>query len=123
MVEFALVTPLFILLLVGVFEGARLAYAYSTVNHAAQEAGRLAILNDTASTDDVKLKAVAAADPLTVNAEFVTVDVNDGGTDFGDRVLGDRLKVTVGYTFVPVVGMVFGNSGLQLTGETELMVE
>ncbi len=123
MVEFALVTPLFMLLLVGVFEGARLAYAYNTVNHAAQEAGRLAILSDTASTDDVKLKAVDAADPLTVNANLVTVDVNGGSTAFGDRVLGDRLKVTVGYTFVPVVSMVFGDAGLQLMGETELMVE
>jgi len=124
LVEFALVTPLLLTLLIGVFEGARLIYAYNSVNHAAQEAGRVAILADTAGTGVVASAAVDAADPLTVSAGDVSVEVNDGATSFGDRELGDRLRVSVGYTFVPVTSLVFGSdAGIDLIGETEVMVE
>jgi len=119
-----MISPLLILLVIGIFEGARLAYAYNTINHAAQEAGRTAVLSNTASVQDVKNRAVEAADPLTVSANLVTVQVNDGGKGFGDRTMGDRMRVSVNYKFVPVTNMLFGGkSGLTLTGETELMVE
>jgi hypothetical protein len=112
------------LLIVAVFEGGRLAYSINSVNHAAQEAGRVAVLTDTASTAAVTAKAVDAADPLTINPANVTVEVNDGSTSFADRSLGDRLSVSVSYTFVPITNLVFGSrSGIVLTGETELMVE
>jgi Flp pilus assembly protein TadG len=124
LVEFALIGPVFLLLVFGLIEGARLVYAYNTVNHAAQEAARTAVLADTASVSAVKDRAVEAADPLTVQAAGVDVDVNDGGTAFADRDIGDRVKVTVGYDFVPVLGMVFGSSSaIGLTGKTTLMVE
>jgi Flp pilus assembly protein TadG len=123
-VEFALISPMLILLILGVFEGARLAYAYNTINHAAQEAGRQAVLSNTASVEDVKLRAVDAADPLSVSADLVTVEVNEGATAFESRTMGDRMRVTVSYEFVPVASMVFGGkSGISLAGVTELMVE
>jgi Flp pilus assembly protein TadG len=123
LVEFALVGPLFLVLLLGLIEGARLVYAYNTVNHAAQEAGRVAVLPGTASVATVQAKAVDAAEPLTVNGGDVTVNVNDGATAYGARKIGDRLTVSVKYDFVPLVGLVFGTSGIRLTGSTELMVE
>jgi Flp pilus assembly protein TadG len=124
LVEFALIGPVFLLMVFGLIEGARLVYAYNTVNHAAQEAARTAVLADTASESAVKDRAVEAADPLTVQAGSVDVEVNDGGTAFADRDIGDRVEVTVGYDFVPVVGMVFGSTtAIGLTGKTALMVE
>ena len=123
-VEFALVAPIFLMLLFGLIEGARLVYAYNTVNHAAQESARFAILADTSSVSAVRNKAVDAADPLEINTSDVTVQVNNGSTSFGDREIGDRLSVSVTYNLVPVVGMVFGATpSFELTGKTELMVE
>ena len=40
LVEFALVLPIFILILVGIFDLGRAVYVYSTVNNAAREAVR-----------------------------------------------------------------------------------
>lgn len=124
LVEFALVGPVFLLLVFGVIEGGRLVWAYNSVNHAAQEAARLAVLSDTGSVAAVQSQAVDSADPLTVQAADVTVEINDGSTAFADREIGDRIRVTVDYDFIPVVGMVFGSgAAIALTGETELMVE
>jgi Flp pilus assembly protein TadG len=46
-VEFALVLPAFIMLVLGVIEGAQLANAISSMNYAVQEASRCAALNKT----------------------------------------------------------------------------
>ncbi|HEX6474924.1 MAG TPA: TadE family protein, partial [Candidatus Limnocylindria bacterium] len=45
LVEFALVLPVLILLLVGIFDFGRAVYAFNTVNNAAREAVRLAIVD------------------------------------------------------------------------------
>ena len=45
MVEFALVLPVLILLLVGIFDFGRAVYAFNTVNNAAREGVRLAIVD------------------------------------------------------------------------------
>lgn len=124
MVEFALVIPIFIALIFGIVEGARLIYTYNTINHASQEAARMASLQDTSDEGAVVDKALDAADPLTLSTGDVSVDVNDGGTGFGDRAIGDRVTVKVDYHFVPLVSFVFGsNAGIDLVGESEVMVE
>ena len=40
MVEFALVIPIFVALIFGIVEGARLIYTYNTINHSSQEAAQ-----------------------------------------------------------------------------------
>ncbi len=124
LVEFALVAPLFFLLLFGLIEGARLVYAYNTVNHAAQEAARVGVLADTSSINVVRDEAVSSAQPLTVYSGDVSVEVNSGSKSFSDRDIGDRLFVSVDYDFVPIVLLVFGsNTPIQVSGSTELMIE
>ena len=45
MVEFALVAPLFFLLLFGIIEAGRFIFYYETLNHATREGARFAIVN------------------------------------------------------------------------------
>ena len=45
MVEFALVAPLFFLLLFGIIEAGRFIFYYQTLNHATREGARYAIVN------------------------------------------------------------------------------
>lgn len=123
-VEFALITPLLLTLLFGLIEGGRIIYTYNAVNHAAQEAARVGVLADTGGVGDVKARAIDAGDPLTINAGDVSVEVNNGSTTFGDRDIGDRLAVTVGHDFTPIVALVFGSTAsIHLSGTSELMVE
>jgi hypothetical protein len=50
LVEFAFVLPILILLLVGIFDFGRAVYAFNTVNNAAREAVRLAIVDQNCNT-------------------------------------------------------------------------
>jgi Flp pilus assembly protein TadG len=61
LVEFALVLPIFILLLVGVFDLGRAVYVFSTVNNAAREAVRLAIVDQNCDAIGQKAQQHAAS--------------------------------------------------------------
>ena len=50
MVEFALVAPLFFLLLFGIIEAGRFIFYYETLNNATREGARYAIVNGANST-------------------------------------------------------------------------
>jgi Flp pilus assembly protein TadG len=50
LVEFALILPIFVLVLLGLFDGARAVYAYSTVANVARAAVREAIVDQTPAT-------------------------------------------------------------------------
>ncbi len=124
LVEFALIGPALVLLLFGLLEGGRLIYQYNAVNHAAQEGARHGVLASTSSVAEVRTRAIEAGDPLSINAGNIDVEVNNGSTSFGDREIGDRLAVTVGHDFTPIVAVIFGSSAsIHVSGTSELMVE
>jgi Flp pilus assembly protein TadG len=52
-VEFALVAPIFILIILGLFDAGRAVYAYNTAANAAREGARIAIVNQ----DPVAIRA------------------------------------------------------------------
>ena len=132
LVEFALILPIFLLLLVGIFDFGRAIYAYSTVNNAAREGGRLAITDQTLA--DIQAHAAQHASSLQVADALVSVDYRDQATpdsagscndDVGtDAVVGCIAVVIVPYTYnaaTPLIGNLVGP--LVLTGETRFRVE
>lgn len=72
LVEFALIIPVFILVVMGIFDLGRAVYGFNTVNNAAREAARLAIVDQTAA--EVKAEAVLHAVGLGLTVNDVTVD-------------------------------------------------
>ena len=62
MVEFALILPVLLLILLGIIDGGRLVYAYNDVANAAREAGRTAIINQDFAT--IRVKAAQQATSL-----------------------------------------------------------
>jgi Flp pilus assembly protein TadG len=62
MVEFALILPVLLLILLGIIDGGRLVYAYNDIANAAREAGRTAIINQDAAT--IRAKAAQQATGL-----------------------------------------------------------
>lgn len=102
MVEVALVLPVFILVLVGIFDLGRAVYAVNTLSNAAREASRVGIVdqNGAAVSDRAVQHAVAlgvAGGDVTV--EFLTPDL--GATCAPPVALGCVVEVTVHYQFVP----------------------
>ena len=127
MVEFAIVLPVFVLLLVGLFDVGRAVYGYNTVNNAAREAGRLAIVDQY--EDHVLDEAVAAASGVgVVRADVdITYELADGGScpHVGtDQIVGCVAVVTVPYEYeaaTPIIGNIVGP--LDLAGESKMIVE
>jgi Flp pilus assembly protein TadG len=132
LVEFALILPIFLLLLVGIFDFGRAIYAYNTVNNAAREGGRLAIVDQTLA--DIQAHAAQHAASLQVADANVYVDYRAQETpdveDSCDALIGTDAAVgcvavvRVPYTYnaaTPLIGNLVGP--ILVTGETRFRVE
>lgn len=129
LVEFALALPILILVLVGIFDGGRLVFAYHTVNNAAREAGREATVNQTEA--DIRARALQHAVALDLVPADVTVSYLDGdgsgacpGGLGSPQMFGCLAVVTVSYEFnaaTPVISA-FVNP-ITVTGEVRFPVE
>jgi len=138
LVEFALILPVFILILAGMFDGGRLVFAYHTVNNAAREGGREATVNQTLA--DIQARAAQHGVALDINAADVYVDYrctstvtcpltpddeNSCDSKVGTpEIFGCLAVVRVTYQYVaatPVIGALIGP--MPVTGEVRFPVE
>lgn len=105
LVEAALVLPLLILLLVGLFDLGRAVYANTTIGNAARVASRVAIVNQNVSA--IQAAAVGKAAGLDVTTGDVAVsfrtDPTDPGSTCSPMRIGCVAVVTVSYPFDPAV--------------------
>lgn len=135
LVEFALALPIFMLLLLGIFDLGRAVYASSTINNAAREAGRLAIVDQTIA--DIQQHGAQHAASLGVQPADIVVDfrspatpdaadscMHDGGSAVGtDAIVGCLAVVRVPYAYtaaIPIVGNIVGT--IDMAGETRFPV-
>jgi Flp pilus assembly protein TadG len=134
LVEFALILPIFILILVGIFDGGRLVFAYHTVNNAAREGGREATVNQTIT--DIQARAAEHAVALGIAPADVVVDfrkpttpdtANSCDSAVGTpQIYGCLAVVTVTYDYVPAIPLmatVMGRPFVTVTGEVRFPVE
>lgn len=132
LVEFALIAPIFILILVGLFDVGRLVYAYHTTNNAAREAGRQATVDQT--EDHVQQQAALRAVSLGVDDDDVMVDYRDPASpeaegscnsELGtDQIYGCLAVIRVPYSYqaaTPIIGNLIGP--ITVTGEVRFPVE
>lgn len=124
MVEFALILPIFILLMVGIFDFGRAIYAYNTINNAAREAARLGIVDQTVA--QIQARAANQAVALGIAAGDVSVQFveNAGGgacTQLGSDSIGQcSVIVQVPYDYVaatPLIGNLVGV--INMAGESQ----
>jgi Flp pilus assembly protein TadG len=119
LVEFALILPIFVLMLVGVFDVGRAIYTYSTINNAAHEAVRLAIVDQ--NTTDVRDRAISQSVGVNVAPGDVTVRWLDAA--YADAApcnatprYGCTVEVTVQYAFTaatPIISNLMGTINLE----------
>lgn len=111
LVEFAMVLPLLLLLVMGVFEFGRAWNAYQVITDASREAARVAVVASTPAADsagvvDVALQALQRAALSTAQAT-ITATVTPNGWDNAGR--GDLATITVEYdhSFI-IIGRLLG---------------
>lgn len=72
LVEFALVAPIFFVLLMGVFDFGRAIFFYNQLAHASREAARFAIVLDNQNQTDVQIRANAQTELFSVLMDSCT---------------------------------------------------
>lgn len=130
LVEFALVLPVLLLLILGLFDVARAVWQENTLAFAAREGSRYAIIHGAASTSPVPYcssscspaAVVAAVRAAAIGVPNITVTVTfpDGNNDRNSRVSVDATA-----PFVPLPSQYLLNGALTviLRGGSELVIQ
>ena len=119
LVEVALVLPILVLILLGVFDFGRSVFAFNTVANAAREAARVAIVDQKPSLIEAEGKQAAIGLPPAA------VDVAFSITDCPVEVkIGCTAQVIVDHEWraiTPIIGGLIGP--IQLSSTTEMPIE
>lgn len=118
MVELALIMPIMILMLMGIFEFGRLFNAHFTVTHAAREGARLAAVG--ASDENIRNRVRESASTLIQENIHVTVSPAEGS-----RIRGNSVRVEVRYPVplsMPVISAI-GPNPVWVEGKTTMRLE
>ena len=136
LVEFALILPILLLLLVGVVDFGRAIYANNAMANAARQGGRTAIVNQT--TAEIRARAIAQATGLDIDTTSTSCPPSGASgvcIEFKDSTLSDPCApttgnlgcvavITVKTTFnpiTPIVGRILGP--IALTSTTKQAIE
>jgi len=132
LVEFALVIPIFLLLLVGLFDLGRAVFAYNTLTNAAREGARLAIVNQDEPSIIEHAKNASAIVELNVpNVDVDFWQVNNDGTPDTSTPCnlvanGCLAVVTFEATYqpiTPIISNIVFKNGVTFKATSVLMVE
>ena len=124
LVEFGLVLPVFMLLLVGIFDMGRAVLYYSTISNGSREAVRLGIVDQNVA--DIRQAAidsvggVMALATTDVTVSFLAPDLTTTAPCPTSKLIGCVVKVEIDYEFQPATPFV---GVLQLGAETHQPIE
>jgi len=132
LVEFALVIPIFLLILIAIFDLGRGVFAYNSITNAAREGARLAIVNQT--TASITAKAIANAAIAETDAPNVTVAFKEAGpnADPSTNANCSPMKIdcfavvsfqTTYRPITPIVSQLIFSSGVTLTATSIEAIE
>lgn len=134
LVEFALILPILVLVLLGILDLGRAVYAYSTLNNTAREGARVAIVDQTVAhiREHAAEHAVALDVPeAAIDVEFVSADgtspctyLTDGDASNDAFVATCLVVVSVPYDYsatTPFLGNLVGT--ISMVGESTMRVE
>lgn len=135
LVEFALVLPLFLLLVMAIMDLGLAVFSYNSITNAAREGARLAIVNQ----DTTKITTRITQQSAIARSPTVTVDyyqaAADGTPDTTKTCpIGSSSYISVGclavvtfsgsYTpITPIIGRILFKNGVTFTAKTVLPVE
>ena len=126
LVEFSLVLPIFVLLMLVVFDFGRGIYTYNGMSEAAREIARTTIVNTglvlgstTATQRSIDLQKSLV--PGLQVASITCLEFDGSPSTDSPCVSGDLVKVTVTASYVPVAMLGIGGP-IQLTSSSSLQV-
>jgi Flp pilus assembly protein TadG len=132
LVEFSLVIPLFLLLLIALFDMGRAVFSYNTLTNAAREGARMAIVNQDMNL--IKARAKSQTAIVELNDPSVSVGfyqmAPDGTADLSDPcnlvAVGCLAVVSFEATYQPITPIIADlvfKDGVTFTAKSVLSVE
>ena len=132
LVEFALILPIFLIVLLAVFDVGRLVFIYNGITNAAREGARLAIVNQTSASITTRVTDQSPGAAVTVCV--VLLGSGQTTTDCATTPVGSRcatpptigcvasVEVSTQYQAItPVIGNIIGPK--TLTARSEVPIE
>lgn len=117
-VEFALLLPILLLLILGVFELSRVLNAGLVINHASREAARYAALGGS----DLEVLTVVTDQSNNLDTSNMTVTITPAQTS---RDSGENVTIKIDYKIefiTPFIGSILGDDFV-ISGDTTMRVE
>ena len=118
LVEFTIVLPILMLLIMGIFQFGMMLNAYITIGNAAREGARAGIIGSS----DAEIQNLIISTSPSLKPENLTVSITPSETN---RISGGTLAVNVTYNYkltVPIISSLFNNVAV-LKGQTTMRVE
>ena len=117
MTEFALILPVFLVIVAGLLAFGRVFFYWIEANHLASETARWAVVDRNPYTPSSLQQHVRDAGTVEFSDARVCIDFPDGGTlDVGDRV---RVRIEKPFQFVPILGM----APITIRGSSTMRIE
>lgn len=121
LIEFALVVPILLLLVMGALDLGWAAYANNTISLAASEGARQAIVRNN-SDSDIRTQVQQTAQGL----DNLEITINPPGNATSPyRSAGGTVSVTVVYIYTPITPLVaaWGGGRIRLSSTSTMLVE
>ena len=132
LVEFALVFPIFMLLLVGMIDFGMGLYKYMTVINGARVGARAGILNpaDTGGVIEAAVSAATSGAGVSIDTTKLTIACTTSSTATPPNTSeacsaaksGDTISVTVPYTYTMILPVTFGHT-ISMTSTAQMAIE
>lgn len=117
MTEFALIVPVFLVIVAGLLGFGRVFFYWIEANHLANETARWAVVDRNPYSPSTLQEHVRASGTVEWQDARVCIDFPDGGTlDVGDRV---RVRIEKPFQFVPILGI----APITIRGSSTMRVE
>jgi len=118
LVEFAIILPILLILVMGIFQFGMMLNTYLTIENASREGARAAIVGSSnAEIQNLIIAISPVLDPLRLTVDITPNEAN--------RESGGTLTVKVTYNYkltVPIINSIFNNV-VVLDGQTSMRVE
>ena len=125
MVEFALVMPFLMLIIVGTFDLGRAIYYYNAISASAREAARHAIICGGAAALDCSQQDADTKNFVVDTTVAVPLSTSDITITPSRRQYGDTVTVSVGVGFTPATPFISNitQGDLRLTAQASMVAE
>lgn len=118
LVEFALILPILLLLIMGIIEFGFIMNSYLTIQNASREGARIGIVGAA----DLDIRNRVLSDSPNLQAADLTINITP---EEGSRGPGDTITVAVTYNYhlvTPIISSLLNNS-LVLNAQTSMRIE